>query len=341
MSRISYRPLLIDQLSRSYDRDLAEYPATDTHLPFAQTDDQDEARALSLAWLKENPTQAVYITRVDDEGGPRMLGTSGGGVSDIVVVNCRVEIVEALFGALFRGYESEGLDAYSQFHRFSALYPEQVKKLVPSMHKSIFLNYPFWESRAFAPEAIDEDDREEVLAEIKTAWLATFPNTALGTPIRELSALIFQAITQSNIELVKACVRAGVDINQKARSNQVTALLLAIDQCQWPMVQEILDLGADPNLSGPDQLRPLAHAIRVSAKQARGGQSGISVEPSGDIVEVLLRSGANPELKGTQGKNAWRVAREHRHAAALRLFADAGYGTRGGVLDSLYRWLYR
>lgn len=335
-----FRPFLLEQLAFCFDRGLREFSPADRPLPFVHVAKQSEARSLSLAWLKENPSEGLFILRFDDTQSVPRLAAAFSSTQAVTQDLPSFDLVEALFGRRYSGHLRDGLDAFAQFSQFSTMYPEQVQKLVPRIHKSVFLNFPFWESRFFEPEGLDSDDRNEVLGELHSAWMSIFPQIRLGTPVRELSALIFQAVVESNIDAIKGCVDAGVDINERSSTSQVTPLLVAIDRCEWPVVQEILDLGGDPNLAGPGGLSPLAHAIRVSVGQAGQGSegSGISVEPSSHLVEILLNAGANPDLTGAEGKNAWRIAREHKHFPALKLFSDAGYGKGTGLLQGIYRW---
>ena len=104
------------------------------------------------------------------------------------------------------------------------------------------------------------------------------------------------------------------------RNNQVTDLLLdrgadpsvgnwhafyrAVESGRIPLVQRLLNLGADPNLQEDDELTPLLVAV---------GRGDLK------LVKVLLGAGADPQKTAQKGLTAWiwRSSAGTRRSSAL------------------------
>ena len=107
-----------------------------------------------------------------------------------------------------------------------------------------------------------------------------------------------------HLDAVKALLAAGADVHAAARNSfKVQAIHAAVASKNIDIVAAILEAGADPNAAQQQGFRPIHEA----------GSSG-----SRQLAELLLKYGADPALKGDNGKNAIDIAREKSHAE----FAD-------------------
>ena len=87
------------------------------------------------------------------------------------------------------------------------------------------------------------------------------------------------------------------------------------------MLNEVLQRGADPNRFHSDGTQPLIVALDVSMELAELDfhSSGGVFEPRGDLLEALLRFGADPDLKDLRGTSAREYARLLHHTAGTEL----------------------
>lgn len=106
-----------------------------------------------------------------------------------------------------------------------------------------------------------------------------------------------------------------------------TPLLLAIDtQGEATLVVLLLSRGADPNARKHGGVTPLQLAIDVAleARKNEYDDTGVARDPSTEVVELLLRAGADPRLTDNRGRNAFDWAREtgnYTAEAVLRAWA--------------------
>src|SRR5215472_14551972 len=91
------------------------------------------------------------------------------------------------------------------------------------------------------------------------------------------------AARAGDVATVRSLIAHGADPNEAAGQNNWSPLLHAIHKGQIGSVQALLDGGADANRISGDGVTPLMMA-------AGYGYS--------DIVQLLLRRGANPRLQG-------------------------------------------
>ena len=109
-------------------------------------------------------------------------------------------------------------------------------------------------------------------------------------------------------DTVRMLLDLGADVHQAANNPaKVQALHAAVSSNQPQIVRWLIDAGADVNARQQVDYTPLMGA----AANARL-----------DILEMLLAAGADPSARGTDGKTAADLAREHGHAeVAARLEA--------------------
>jgi len=133
---------------------------------------------------------------------------------------------------------------------------------------------------------------------------------------------------QDDVSCLSALLRAKAQPDTKACSG-VTALLLACVSGSLPMVQSLLDYGADANIAGQDGVAPLAlasdsgHVEVVSALLSasasvdmadRSGRTALmsaSALANVDLVAMLLKAGADPCAKTVDGRTALLYAADY------------------------------
>ena len=114
---------------------------------------------------------------------------------------------------------------------------------------------------------------------------------------------MFAAACRGDVELVRAYVEAGVDVDYSHPDFQETALVAAILARHERVVQLLPDHGADPNLmSAADELTPLlaAQQARLPAIEERLRSLGATPPPT------RTRSGGR---RTTRGPRSWAGAR--------------------------------
>merc|ERR1740129_2355777 len=114
------------------------------------------------------------------------------------------------------------------------------------------------------------------------------------------------AAKKGNPHIVKNLLDIGADINLQSTSDGETALFFAVSNEKEATVDLLLKEKADPNISNNEMKTPLMEAM-----------SGY--DPSTSLVKKLLLYGANVDLKGTDGRTAFKYANH----AMERILEDA------------------
>ncbi|MCW7460208.1 ankyrin repeat domain-containing protein [Leptospira bandrabouensis] len=109
---------------------------------------------------------------------------------------------------------------------------------------------------------------------------------------------LFWAVQGGSIDFVKSIVKAGADLEARNEFGQ-TPLILAVLVKNEMMVQELISLGSDINCA--DSLEGQTPLILA----ARDG--------SLEIVKILLKNKANPNLKNKKGQSALSLALDSGH----------------------------
>jgi hypothetical protein len=115
--------------------------------------------------------------------------------------------------------------------------------------------------------------------------------------------------------LIASVVGLGADINQKTPSG--TALMRAVTTSP-AATRILLELGADPNITGYENRTPLMEAVRNWSNHPAGEQVA--------IIDLLLQHGADPDLKEDYGRTAVqmdgpKVLKDHLRQQ-MRIWAD-------------------
>ena len=122
-------------------------------------------------------------------------------------------------------------------------------------------------------------------------WLKEHPSS-VDTPNAEGYAPLMLAAYRGHADAVQLLLSAGADINRMSDQGTVCAGIAFVGD--KALLQQLLQAGADPNLTAADGISPIMYA-------AMNGDV--------EILEILLQHGANPMAKDAEGQTAWFYAR--------------------------------
>ena len=100
-----------------------------------------------------------------------------------------IKVLEAHFGDAFQGFvpEAFGLQGKNAVEQFTLLANSYLYKRmefyleIKRNHKSVFLNYPFWQTYEFKNPGL----KEKIIQAIKEAWSTSFPKIPLPNPVEK------------------------------------------------------------------------------------------------------------------------------------------------------------
>ena len=151
------------------------------------------------------------------------------------------------------------------------------------------------------PEEESEDAYNEQVGVPGGNSYADLVGTMGGT-----TALI-HAVREGYLETVEVLLDHGADINQPSAGDKTTPLLSAIINGHFDLALELLKRGADPRLASTAGTTPLFASINTRwAPKARYPQQEAHKQQEAthlEVMEALLRSGANPNARLT--KHLW------------------------------------
>lgn len=164
------------------------------------------------------------------------------------------------------------------------------------------------------------------------------------------------AAMYGNLEVVKAAIAKGIDINAIGSEGQ-TALMYAANFVHIPVVQALIDAGSDLDILSEDgglgegmtALMHVAGSFFATGKRAEvvkmlvdaganvnlKGEEGFTalmraaVAGYADSTKALIEAGADLNLRDDNGNTAMMLAEDNSHSKIVRLLKDAGASEEG------------
>jgi ankyrin repeat protein len=146
------------------------------------------------------------------------------------------------------------------------------------------------------------------------------------------NSVLVEAARQNSPEVVRLLVEAGANVNESV--NEEFPLFAALQQNCFDTVQTLLELGADASLvstSGRSALHRILLRTEGVARYARANQlKGEGVKPCQDRltleeqIKVLLKAGANPDAKTSEGHTPLMAAAAVRKLEMVRVLLEVG-----------------
>ena len=126
--------------------------------------------------------------------------------------------------------------------------------------------------------------------------------------MRSKDASLVRACRAGNLEMARAAIRAGADVNVRADKFGDTPLFIAVDSNERPMVKLLVAAGADVNARADNGLPVL---ILACTHDLRGG------------ALHLIKSGANPNVRWRKHSNESPLHVTH-YPAVVKALIKAG-----------------
>jgi ankyrin repeat protein len=123
------------------------------------------------------------------------------------------------------------------------------------------------------------------------------------------SPAIVVAAESRNLDAIQMLADAGARIDNENRRTSATALTVAAELGEAPIVRELLTRGANPDKTGSGGEPALL-------KAARNGHA--------QVVQVLIDGGADLEVTDLSGATAVEIAEQNRHRQVAQILRDAG-----------------
>jgi len=137
----------------------------------------------------------------------------------------------------------------------------------------------------------------------------------------------------TSLDLVKAIVEHGADVNARHGPHQpnggalnkteATALLLAAETGDLPLMKLLIELGADPTLVNVDRCTPLLAATGVGIL-SDGDESAGTEEEAIEVVEYLLKLGADINAVDNHGNTAVHGAVYENRSQLIEFLVERG-----------------
>lgn len=146
------------------------------------------------------------------------------------------------------------------------------------------------------------------------------------------------AAANDNVKAATILIEHGAEIDARDTANNDTALMYGIRDGKLNITEYLLRQGADPNLTDKNGLAPLhiatarndvelvrcllGNGTAVNARTAGHGRTALLIAAmSGfaEMVETLLKAGANPSLPDNVGKLPLERALEYHRSDVVRL----------------------
>ena len=200
---ILYRPVGLEELALIYDSGMKAFPARLPQQPiFYPVLQLDYARQTASDWNAKSGGSAGYVTefKVEDRyiSGFEKHKVGGSQHQEFWIpaeqmeefnkhIIGHIKVLEAHFGDAFEGFipDSFGLQGKNAIEQFTLLANSYLYKRmdfyleIRRNHKAVFLNYPFWQTHEFKNPGL----KEKIIKAIKEAWLTSFPQIPLPSPL--------------------------------------------------------------------------------------------------------------------------------------------------------------
>ena len=121
--------------------------------------------------------------------------------------------------------------------------------------------------------------------------------------------VLMTASFAGNVDVVKALLARGANVNATEIAKGQTALMWAVSEGHRDVVRALLDQGADVNAHSTGQFTPLLFA-------ARGGDV--------ELARMLLVAGADINARGADDNTPLLIATFRRHVNLAKALLDAG-----------------
>jgi len=119
--------------------------------------------------------------------------------------------------------------------------------------------------------------------------------------------LFIEYIDGNLMSKIMEMIESGIDINYKENDSGCTGLSISCLVGSLPVVQLLLDSGANPNIKCDDGNTPLMLAAAFDDKK---------------ILNLLLRKGADPFLKNNKGETAYDIAVDYDIKYNIKMIKD-------------------
>ncbi len=164
--------------------------------------------------------------------------------------------------------------------------------------------------------------------------------TMYGKELKAEKAIVFdnlfdRVVLTGDSGLVELLLKAGVDVDRQLSAGVgygFTALMHAADTCNQEMVETLLRAKAKVNIFTE------AHTSALIKALGSGDDDGVTIDRRKRIVQLLLASGANPNMQQPEwGETALVKASRFGYADIVQLLIDAG-AQLNVHYKSLHRW---
>lgn len=135
-------------------------------------------------------------------------------------------------------------------------------------------------------------------------------------------SLLHLATYQKRTEIAKLLINAGSNVNIKDEQKyQETPLIFSITFDQYEVFKQLLDSGADPNLTANDGSTPIMYAAGLgkASTSAKYQNKGML-----EYVKALIKKGAKLDLKDSNGNTALHHAAQKGLVEIYELLAQNG-----------------